>query len=521
MKVINRLSIIQYKSKMNKNWKHSNLFQILSKDEIWLTSYETLTSSNIYIRPRILNENLNIISLKRLKVLREEVIYKNYHFKMLNNIHHLKLENQKKLLPFYTANDKIIQDVIRTVFLSIYQYWFLKQSFRVNQVLGTHDILGYIELKFQFVNWILGRIKLDFNNKQFYKILIEKIKDIKLIKLIVKLIKCETIQQKLYKLSSFYIPQKSIISLIFINIYYSKFDEWIQKKLKKIYYLYIARQNKNFKKFSYQIYKMIYQLKILDKKLKMYKILLKTLRIIKNKRIKIKTLITKNVQIKYIRYYNNSIIAINGNRILVKQLQMEINLFLLIKLNQKIYPIKTKIIDLSVNKANFLGYQLYVRQNQKIKFYITSKTRIINKTNFQLEFDIPIDSVLKKLEKKGYIKKFFTDYHSISKANCTILDDNTIIENFRQIWKELINYYSGCTNFSKLLFINYLLRLSCSMTLNQKHNSTLKKSITRYRKILNVSKINVKDIVLSKKKWQNKLHFIDPFNIFLNKISFF
>ena len=523
MKVINRLSIIRYKSKINENWKHSNLFEIFSKEKVWLFSYENIANNKIYILPRILNENSNIISLRRLKILREEVVHKNYQFKMLMDIHVLKLDNQKNLLPVYayTANDKIIQDVIRTVFSAIYQHWFLKQSFKFDKSFGTHDILELIDLKFQFINWIIEGIELDFNNKQFCMILIEKIKDVKLIELIVKLVKCQTLQQNLYLLSSFNIPQKSIVSLIFINIYYNKFDKWIQKRLKKTYCLYIARQTQHVKKLSYQIYKIIYHLKFLNKKLQIYKIFLKILKTIKNKRIKIKTLITKNIQIKYARYDNNLIIAISGNQILVKQLQIEIYLFLLVKLNQRIYPIKTKIIDLSINKTNFLGYQIYRQQNKTIKPYIISKTRIILKTNLQLKFDIPIDSVLKKLEKEGYIKKLFTGYHSISKANFTILEDNMIIENFIQIWRELTDYYSGCTNFSKLLFINDLLRGSCIMTLTQKHNSTLKKSFTKYRKVLSMPKMNVKATVLSKKKWQNKLHFMDPFSIFLNKISFF
>ena len=42
MKAIERLSVIRYKSKINKNWKHTEIFRILRKEDIWVVAHENM-----------------------------------------------------------------------------------------------------------------------------------------------------------------------------------------------------------------------------------------------------------------------------------------------------------------------------------------------------------------------------------------------------------------------------------------------------------------------------------------------
>lgn len=45
MKAIDRLSVIRHKSEINKNWKHTDLFRILRKNDIWIAAYENIKSN--------------------------------------------------------------------------------------------------------------------------------------------------------------------------------------------------------------------------------------------------------------------------------------------------------------------------------------------------------------------------------------------------------------------------------------------------------------------------------------------
>lgn len=502
MKAIGRLSVIRHKSKINKDWKYKYLFQIFNKDEIWISAYKNIRNNKILLLPTITKKTLDLITLKRLKKLREKVSNQSYQFKTTHETKIIKINNKKNSLKLFIANDKIVQEVIRIIVIKIYEPCFKKQNFK------THDILEYVELKFQWVDWVIEGIYSTINNKQFYKILSKKIKDVNFLNIIYKLIKCKILSQNMFIWSNFGVLQKNTLSEIFINIYYNELDKWIQKKVEILNQFYINKQNQTCKELSYYTDKKIDQLKKQNKNLKIYKIFLKKFKIVKNKKLTINNLATKPVQIEYVRYENDWILGISENQILAKRLRIEVNLFVSLKLKQIIYPIKTNIINLWIDKINFLGYNIYFSQNKKVC-----------KTKIKLKFDIPLNLIFKIMEKKSYIKNFVKGHRSISKTNYTTLNDIVIIKHFMQVQLGLINYYSGCNDITKLQLINYFLHLSCVMTLTQKHRSSIKKIFIKHKKLFALSKNKINTNFLPQKTWKNKLNFIDPFHIYTNENS--
>ena len=173
-------------------------------------------------------------------------------------------------------------------------------------------------------------------------------------------------------------------------------------------------------------------------------------------------------------------------------------------------------------KVKFLEYEIYLPRQRKINSYTGSSTGTTRRTNPMLRFDIPLDFILLRMEERGYIKKLPKKTHrGISKVNYTTLEDIVIVKHFSSVWRGLENYYSGCTNLSKLQYIHCLLHMSCAMTLAHRHRTTSKKIFAKHGKILKVSnahtetsfpyrtKWSVKD-----RKWQNKQLIIDPLMIF-------
>lgn len=530
MKAIERLSVIRHQSKINKDWKHKELFRILRKDDIWIAAYENINSNKGALTPVITKETLNVITLKRLERLREKVVNEIYQFKTLNESQIPKSDGQKRLLGLPIVNDFIIQELIRMILEAIYEPCFSKQSFGFRQGLGTHDALKHIESKFNKVDWVIeGGIEgayTTIDNKQLCKILSEKIKDFRFINLIRKLLKCGILQQEELTQSNFGVFQKNIVSPILANIYYNELDEWVQKKAEMLEQSGTNQRKQNYKQQSYQICKITEQIKKLNKRSEEYKILLKELKTIKKERAKNSSLAIKRVQIEYVRYGYDWMIGISGDKVLAKELKEEVTNFLEVRLKQTIHTIKTKIIDLRAGKANFLGYEIYLPRNQKISPYINSGTRTICRINPQVRFDIPIDSVLKKMEERGYIEKLVKGHRSISKASYTRLEDILIVKHFTQVWTGLANYYSGCTNIAKLQYIHYLLHRSCAMTLSHRHRSSIKKIFAKHGTTLTVSNGKVKtsfpywkEQSVTKKIWQNKLNFVAPFQIYANPIS--
>lgn len=284
MKAIERLSVIRYKSKISKNWKHTEIFRILRKEDIWVIAYENIKNRKDTLIPGITKKPLNNINLKRLRNLREKVVTEKYQFKVLNEIKIPKSDNQKRLS---IANDTIIQEVIRIILEAIYEPWFSEQSFGFQQGLGPHDALEYIELKFRWVDWIvksdMERTYQTINNSQLCKILSDKIHDTKFLNLIFKLLKYEVLCQGKLNQSDFLVPQGSIILLILANIYYNELDEWVQEKREMVKLTQTNQVNKKYKQFSYQVDKIAKQIKRLEKSSTEYKALVKELKTLKKK----------------------------------------------------------------------------------------------------------------------------------------------------------------------------------------------------------------------------------------------
>lgn len=517
MKGIDRLSVIRHKSEINKDWKHTDLFRILRKEDIWIVANKNIKSNKRALIPGTTTKNLDKMSLTKLQRLREKVLNESYRFKAVKIP---KLNRQKRLLGLSTPNDKIVQEVIRMILEAIYEPCLSEQSFCFRQGLGTHDALEHIEAKFCWVDWVIDiqSTSTTMDHKQLCKILGDKIQDVRFLNLIRKLLKCGILRQGKFYRSNLGIPQGNIVSPILANIYYNKLDKWVEKKAKMLNRLRTNQHHKTYKQLSYQISKKAEQLQGLDKRSHEYKYLLKELQFLKRRKAKIPSLAQKCIQIEYVRYTDDWIIGIKGNKVLANQLKVEVSKFMTVWLKQTMYPIKTKITNLRAEKAKFLGYEIYLLKNINISPYIRSRTRTTRCKNPQLQFDIPMDFVLQKMEEKGYIKKLVKRHRSISKVSHTTLVDTVIVKHFSRVWRGFSNYYSGCTKLSKLKYIHYLLHISCAMTLSHRHRLSTKKIFIKHGKKLTVAnghnttefpyrnKWSVRD-----RKWQNKREFVDPF----------
>ncbi len=92
------------------------------------------------------------------------------------------------------------------------------------------------------------------------------------------------------------------------------------------------------------------------------------------------------------------------------------------------------------------------------------------------------------MENRGYIQNLQKSYRPISKVSYTPLEDVFIVKHFTAVWLELSNYYSGCTNLSKLEFLHYLIHSSCAMTLGHRHRKSMKAIFVKHGIFLNISR---------------------------------
>lgn len=126
MKKLERLLAINKLSQKDPKWIHRDIFRILYKDDIWIASYEKLKGNKDALTLVSDPKTMNGMSLERLKRLKEWVCSEAYTFKTVKRIYISNASGKRRPLGLPTANDKIVQEVIRMILEAIYEPVFFK-----------------------------------------------------------------------------------------------------------------------------------------------------------------------------------------------------------------------------------------------------------------------------------------------------------------------------------------------------------------------------------------------------------
>lgn len=462
MSKLKRLITINKLSQKNSKWKHRDIFRILNKNEIWIAAYEKLKGNGGAETRGSITETMDGMSLERLKGLQYRVCTEIYKFKPVKLIYIPAKKGKKRPLGLSTANDKIVQEVMRMILEAIYEPVFSSESFGFRTGLGCHDALAHVENKFRWVDHVIeGDIEQVYptiDHHILVKILEKRIEDPRFIRLVWKFLRCGILDEELTFWSGTGVSQGSIVSPILANIYYHELDEFIQNIKETFETLKSDKKNLN-------------------------SLASKSLR---NKRLQTENLKEKIIRIEYVRYADEWMVGVLGDQSLAFKIKDEIADFMKNSLAQKLHPLKTKVSDLRKGNVHFLGYEIFLPRNRSISTYKGKGVKTIRRGQPQLRFDLPVANVTKRYIDRGYLKQLQTKVRPISKSSYTVLEDHVIVSHFRSLWLGLLNYYSGCTNRGRLQYIHYLLHMSCAMTLAHRHRISCSKVFKKHGKFLKV-----------------------------------
>jgi nicotine oxidoreductase len=536
MKGLERLEVIRELSRKDPEWKHKDLFRLLRKEDIWIAAYENIKSNKGAMTPGMNKETLDGTCLKRLRRLQSKVLDESYQFTPVRQTRIPKPNGQKRPLGIPTPNDKLVQEVIRMLLEAIYESNFDNRSFGFRSGLGVHDALQYVERQFRWVDWVIeGDIKNAYPTIEHNKlcdILRIRMEDERFMNLIRKSLKCGVFDNVRTLYSNLGVPQGSIVSPILANIYYNELDKWVTQKAEEVYVEKSPIRHPQYKKLEYQIRKLSKQIEETNRNSKHHDELVREIKRRIQERNQTPSLLDQGIEIRYTRYADDWIIGIRGPRQLAEQVKDELDCFLQNQLKQKLHPDKTKITNLRAGKISFLGYDIYLPRNMKLRKYKTGDGKqTMRRSTPTLRFQLPVDKVTKRLKERGYLCYENNKIRPISKGSYTPLEDAVIVRHFKSVWRGLFNFYSGSTNRSHLQYIHYLLHMSCAMTLAHRHRSSARKIFKKHGKRLEIRiKTGYRSEVVamfpyqtnwkySDRKWQNTKTFKDPFQIYANRVS--
>ncbi len=476
------LDKIKENSRNNKEEIFTRLYRYMLRKDLYYIAYKNLYSNNGASTKGVNNDTADGFSEERIDKIIQSLADESYYPNPVRREYVNKKQNNKKKRPLGipTFTDKLVQEVLRMILEVVYEPTFSKNShgFRPNR--SCYTALKSLKNEFDGSIWFVeGDIKGCFDNINHHvlvEIVNSKIKDARLIKLIWKFLRAGYMENWQYHATYSGCPQGGIASPILANIYLNELDKFAEEKAKEFYKDKDRERTPEYDELSKKLRNLQYHVKKATGQEKVR--MLKLIKELKGEIRKTPCTSQTNKVIKYIRYADDFIIGVKGNREDCEKIKQEFSEFISQTLKMELSEEKT-LITHSNEYARFLGYDVRVRRANIIKKVNGFKKRTMN---YKVELNIPLtDKIMAFLFEKSIIKQNENGtIEPISRLNllhCTSLE---IVSTYNAELRGICNYYSLASNFSSLNYFAYLMQYSCLKTLAHKHKSTTSKMFTKF-----------------------------------------
>ncbi len=466
----------------HKDGVYTRLYRYLLREDIYYIAYQKLSKNKGALTKGVDNDTADGFGKRYTEKIIKELTSGTFKPKPVRREFIRKPNGQMRPLGIPSFRDKLVQEVIRNFLEAIYEPVFSNNSHGFRPQRSCHTALKQASRNFHSARWFIeGDIKSCFDSidhNKLIEILQRKIKDSKFINIIRGFLKAGYMEDWKYHRTYSGTPQGGILSPILANIYLNELD----KKVEEI--------KQNFDKKAERTYTLEYQYLVSKKQRKVREIktisaearpaLIEEIREIKKQMLKLPAKHQSDKKLSYVRYADDFLIAINGSKENCEEIKKQLSCFLSTDLRLTLSEEKT-LITHSSEKVRFLGYDVSVRRNSEVKTNsLGRKTRTLNGV---VDLSVPFQIIEKKMFENGIIKQTEAKkFKPIHRKGWLYLTDYEIVERYNAEMRGIINYYCLASNFYKLNYFAYLMEYSCYATLAGKHDSSIGKIISKYKR---------------------------------------
>jgi hypothetical protein len=428
------LSILSSKSKEDRDYKFSRLYRNLFNSDFYSMAYKNIVEKGTQGYCNTMGNNFN---KKKVFEIIEKIKSERYfplskdQIKDLNSSSKTCAENRANNLKCSdSVSDSVLEDIlvseiVKEILIAIYEPIFLDGARNFRPDKGLYNTLYKIKAKFGNTDWVIKININEINQDAFMDIVGGKIDDGRFIELVKRFIKAGYHNFKRENSPIQKIPQETRIDHIFLNIYLDSFDKYIYKLADDL--------SQNYYKGG----------------------------------------VFKN-SVMHVRYLNEILICISGNKKFASDIKENILDFLLYKLKIIINKENVGLFSLNDSRIEYLDYDIAKSKNN---INITKEgSRNRNKQSNEM-IDLLVPSNVINYHLKPFIKNKKAAHYD-KRVNLSLLD---IINIYNTEVKNLYNYYCLATDVgTKLRKFRYYHYGSLAKTIAKKEKSTVKKVITKY-----------------------------------------
>lgn len=492
---IDVLNSLSDKSK-DPNYRFERLYRNLYNPEFYLLAYKNVYANDGSMTPGVDGNSLDGMSTARIQRIINSLRDRSYQPSPARRTYIEKKNSTKKRpLGIPSADDKLVQEVIRLLLESIYEPNFSENSHGFRPKRSCHTALMQIQRTFKGANWFVeGDIKAcfdSFNHQVLVGLLRKRIADEAFIGLIWKFLKAGYMEQWTYHTTYSGTPQGSGMSPILANIYLSELDSFMEKYKQRFSRGNSARRKAD-PEYDYlhgkiqRIWKRNAkgwdEIEPAEKK--------KRIKEIRELRCKQRALPSQKCwdesfkSIQYVRYADDFLIGVIGSKEDAEALRAELAIFLRDDLGLTLSMEKTKITH-SAEKARFLGYDICISRSQEVRKLSTGRKARIYSGAVMLY--APYDKWSAKLLELKAIRikkdsKGKEHWKIVHRGELINRSDIEILRKYNSEVRGMINYYSLACNTVAMIHFRSVMKYSMLKTFAAKYRTKVSKIKARYEK---------------------------------------
>lgn len=478
------LARISQNSLANKEEVFTKLYRYLLRPDIYFVAYKNLYANNGAATKGVTEDTADGFSEAKIDSIIKALADETYQPMPVRRTYIQKKNNRKKLRPLGipTFTDKLVQEVLRMILEAVYEPIFLDVSHGFRPKRSCHTALKQLRREFNGTRWFVeGDIKGCFDNINhavLVGLLSNKIKDARITKLIYKFLKAGYLENWQYHKTYSGTPQGGIISPLLANIYLHELDKFVMKLKSEFDTPGVGQITPEYRELHNEIKRLSHRLtKVTGEEREM------VLAEYKSKRQKLMTIpctAQTDKKLKYVRYADDFLIAVKGNREDCQWIKSKLAEFIGDTLKMELSEDKT-LITHSSKCARFLGYDVRVRRSGKIKRGGPGHVKM-RTLNGGVELLVPLnDKIRQFVFTKGVaIQKEDGSMFPVHRKYLIGLTDLEIVSVYNAELRGICNYYGMASNFCKLHYFSYLMEYSCLKTLASKHKTSLSKIIDKF-----------------------------------------
>jgi group II intron reverse transcriptase/maturase len=435
-----------------------DVYRQLYKPALYLRAYDRLYRNAGAMTRGSTQETVDGMSLEKIDALIAAIRCERYRWTPVRRVEIPKAKQPGKTRPLGipTWNDKLLQEVMRSLLEAYYEPQFSDHSHGFRPERGCHTALTAIQGSWGGTRWFIeGDIKGCFDNIDhavLLSILQEKIPDHRFLRLVASLLQAGYLAHWDYHPTLSGTPQGGVVSPLLANIYLDRLDQWVEMTLLPDYTRGKRRQSSHaYRRVRDEAEKQ----KACGNRQRAHQ-LEKQLQRMPSK----EAADPGFRRLRYVRYADDFLLGFLGPRAEAEAIKTKLQTFLQDTLQLEMSGDKTLITHATTEAARFLGYEI------STQYCDTKHTEGQRSINGKIALRIParvVDERCAVYQQAGKPVPRLAALHD---------SDFAIVERYQGEYRGYVQYYQLAENIAWLNKLRWVMEVSLVKTLARKHTTS-------------------------------------------------